>query len=126
MSREATDPPSPKNPILLSVITKFELIFGTITNLLAHRSTLSCLAVRHRLESIRLRRIGTTCARLIMYPDCGRDDCSASKWRLSSPHLYVRHNFTSSDCGEALSIFASSDICHSGLDPESIQISSSP
>ncbi|HCX26099.1 MAG: hypothetical protein UX08_C0002G0040 [Candidatus Collierbacteria bacterium GW2011_GWB1_45_35] len=26
--------------ILLSVITKFELIFGTITNLLAHRSTL--------------------------------------------------------------------------------------
>jgi hypothetical protein len=46
--------------------------------------------------------------------------------QLSLSHLYVCHNFALSDCGEAISIYGSSDICHSGLDPESIQISSSP
>ena len=59
---------------MLSVITKFELIFGTIANLLAHRSTLSCLAVRHRLPCrSAFGGGGTPCARLILYPDCGRD-----------------------------------------------------
>jgi hypothetical protein len=50
--------------IVLSVITKFELIFGTITNLLAHRSTLSCLAVRHRLPAEPLARDTNIVSRL--------------------------------------------------------------
>jgi len=40
-----------------------------------------------------------------------------------SLHKYIRHNFTSSDCGEAvLKLWLVRFLCHSGLDPESIQM----
>jgi len=49
-------------PEVLSVITKFELGSNKIINLLAHRSTLSCFAVRHRLIETSVRTMATAVA----------------------------------------------------------------
>jgi len=93
---------------VLPVITKFELIFGTITNLLAHRSTL------------RVSRFATACP---AGPPLAEAEPLARDTNIVSRPAPIRVLGTLIESlGTVGMLSAVAVLCHSGLDPESIQI----